>query len=60
MSTKYVVKLTMEDCKKLGIVVCAHCGYPPNNHFDFGKRVCAHAPCPGYKVSFRYGKDIRK
>ena len=58
MSAKYVVKLTLEDALKMGIVVCAHCGYPPNNHFDFPPRTCAHAPCPGYKQSFRRGKAI--
>jgi len=64
MSVEYVVKLTMDDCKKLGIVVCANCGYPPNNHWDETNEetvigsACAHAPCKGYEPRFRYGKAM--
>lgn len=60
---RYVVKLTMDQAKALGIVVCKHCGWPPNNHFDFtfnGKKMpCAHDnTCPGYEARFRTGKAI--
>lgn len=59
MAARYVVKLTLEEAEKLGIVKCIHCGYPRNNHFSFGKCVCAHDPkCPGYKRSFYYGKAL--
>jgi hypothetical protein len=61
MSARYVVKLTMEQAEKLGIVKCAHCGYPPNNHFDWSPRPCAHDnSCPGYKASFRMGSPIHR
>lgn len=63
---KPVVSLTMDEAEKLGIVVCAHCGYPPNNHFGWdeadlksGYSDCAHRECPGYKPKFRMGKTIR-
>lgn len=59
MSKRYVVKLTLEQAEQLGIVRCAYCGYPRNNHFDFGKRVCADSgTCPGYKRGFRVGKAL--
>lgn len=63
MSAKYVVQLTMDDCKKLGIVVCKNCGYPPNNHWSETTNIvsgsaCAHAPCKGYEPKFRYGKAL--
>lgn len=48
------VEMTLEQAKKLGIVFCESCGYPPNNHFDFGKRLCAHTDkCKGYKQAIR-------
>ncbi len=55
--SKPVVSLTMAEAKKLGIVVCVNCGYPPNNHFANGK--CAHeASCPGYSPKFKTGKTL--
>ncbi len=52
-----VVSLTMDEALDLGIVKCAHCGYPPNNHFANGK--CAFDPrCPGYVPKFRMGTAI--
>lgn len=44
------VEMTRSQALKLGIVRCEHCRYPPNNHFDFGQKKCAHdGSCPGYK-----------
>lgn len=43
------VQMTLEQAEMLGIVKCKHCGYPRNNHFDHGKKVCAHVPCLGYE-----------
>lgn len=44
------VIMTRGQALKLGIVHCKHCGYPPNNHFDFGDKACAHdESCPGYE-----------
>lgn len=58
---KYVVKLTMEEAESKGIVACAHCGYPRNNHFSWGKKTCAHdSTCPGWKTAFRMGKAIKR
>ena len=49
----------MDEAKVLGIVRCKHCCYPPNNHFDFGKKKCAHNnKCPGYEPKFVMGKEI--
>lgn len=54
------IKFTMKDARSLGLLVC-ECGYPKNNHFDFGKKVCAHTDkCKGYKEVPRYGKLIKK
>lgn len=42
----------MAQARALGIVRCADCGWPPNNHWGNGKRggKCAHDPaCKGYK-----------
>jgi hypothetical protein len=55
-----VVSLTMVQAQKIGIVKCKHCGFPRNNHFSHGKKVCAHAPCPGYAPKFTMGTPIRK
>lgn len=58
---RYVVKLTMEQAVRLGIVKCASCGYPKNNHFDFGKKVCAHSVvCTGWKTKFVVGRSLAK
>ena len=44
------VKMTRKQALQLGIVFCKHCGYPPNNHFDFKPFKCAHdKECPGYE-----------
>lgn len=61
MSARYVVKLTLEQAEKLGIVKCESCGWPRNNHFDWGTMVCAHSVgCTGWKPRFTFGKAIAK
>lgn len=62
---RYVVKLTMDDAKALGIVFCV-CGHPWNNHFQFKNKPCAFCDeghgkgkCPGYKRVFSRGKAIK-
>lgn len=57
MAAKLLIKMTLKQAKMLGIVRCKHCGYPPNNHFTHGKKVCAHAPCPGYEQSIVLPKE---
>lgn len=71
---RYVVKLTMDQAKQLGIVRCANCGYPPNNHFSETEKstewksggmgamrsMCAHAFCKGYEPKFSLGMPIAK
>ncbi len=65
------VEMTEEQARMLGIVHCAHCGWPPNNHFGNGERggKCAHDPnCPGYKRKInlpqpglnRFGMRVKK
>jgi hypothetical protein len=50
----------MDQAKRVGIVVCKHCGYPPNNHFSENKGSCAHDnACPGYEPRFTMGKEIK-
>lgn len=54
-----LVKFTREELLQLGLLVCKHCGWPPNNHFDFGKKECAHnKSCPGYEDKLRVGKLV--
>lgn len=46
------ITMTEEQARMLGIVHCAHCGWPPNNHFGNGEKggKCTHdSKCPGYK-----------
>lgn len=60
MAKRINVSFSREEALKLGLLVCADCGYPPNNHFDFGKRTCAHdSRCKGYRETVRYGREIR-
>lgn len=55
-----LIKLTRKEALSLGLLVCK-CGYPPNNHFDFGKKLCAHTnKCTGYKEKLRIGKLVPK
>ena len=41
------LNLTWYQLEQLGLVYCnnADCGHPPNNHFDHGKKSCAHCKC---------------
>lgn len=58
-----VVRITMtrREALERGMVHCVHCGYPPNNHFEFGKRVCAHdKSCPGYKENYSFRRSRSK
>lgn len=41
--------MTLQQALMLDLIFCKNCGYRPNNHFDFGERVCAHTKCTGYK-----------
>ena len=45
---KIVVTLSPYQAEALGILKCK-CGHPPNNHFDFDERPCAHCDCKGYE-----------
>ena len=52
------VALTAEEAMTLGVIVCANCGAPPNNHFDDG--LCAHSRARGtsWERRLRYGAPI--
>jgi hypothetical protein len=62
----------MQEAEALGIVACASCGHPRNNHWENGKKYCAHClvwragpnehirMCKGFKASFRYGVKLGK
>lgn len=58
--TKYVtIKMTQQEGYERGLLVC-ECGWPKNNHYDFGKKECAHNnTCTGYKEVARVGKLIK-
>lgn len=52
------IQMTKKQAMELGLLVC-ECGYPKNNHFNFGKKLCAHTDkCKGYKEVARVGKLI--
>lgn len=56
-----MIRLSRHDALQFGLLVCGHCGWPPNNHFDFGKKTCAHdSNCPGYKESARVGTIVKQ
>ena len=56
------IEMTLDQARALGIIRCAHCGLPPNNHWGNGERggLCAHdAKCPGYKQKI-YLPQVKK
>jgi len=54
-------QLTRKEALEYDLLVCQHCGFPPNNHFDFEKRKCAHDnTCPGYQEVSKIGKLIEE
>lgn len=58
-----ILRLTMsrETALKFGLLKCKHCPWPENNHFDWGKRTCAHDPnCPGYEEVGRNGITVEE
>lgn len=58
-SKNYVtIKMTKTEARSQGLLVC-ECGWPKNNHFDFGKKQCAHSDkCSGWKEVARIGKLV--
>lgn len=61
MRKKITIEFSMKEALELGLIVCRSCGWPPNNHFDFGKRICAHSSsCEGFKATARKGKVLSK
>ena len=61
MSKSITIKLDKKEAEALGLLVCGSCGYPRNNHFSFGKKLCAHSnECKGYKEVSRAGHIIKR
>lgn len=56
-----LINIDREELLKFGMLVCKHCGWPPNNHFDWDHKPCAHDKnCPGYEEKLRgTGKIIQ-
>ncbi|MHA2280191.1 MAG: hypothetical protein ACXAC5_04885 [Promethearchaeota archaeon] len=52
---KITIELTREEALSLGLLVCK-CGHPPNNHFSFDNKPCAHCKCVEYKEIARKGR----
>jgi hypothetical protein len=46
------VILSYEEALAAGLVHC-ECGHPPNNHFDFDDKPCAHCSCKCFKQKIR-------
>jgi hypothetical protein len=44
---EFTITMTRAQALALGLLRCS-CGHPPNNHFDFNERACAHCPCKRY------------
>lgn len=58
-SDKLTIELTREEALKFGLLTCKHCGWPPNNHFSWGEKLCAHnKSCPGYEDKLVVGKIV--
>lgn len=54
------IKMSRDEALKLGLLLC-ECGWPPNSHFDFGAKKCAHnLLCNGYKEKARAGKIVKR
>lgn len=55
-----LLEMTREAATREGLLVCAHCGYPRNNHWDWAPYRCAHdSTCPGYEEAARVGRLIK-
>ena len=56
-----LIRLTRVQAERYGLLVCHHCGYPRNNHWNNGKKTCVRdGSCPGYKESSRVGRIIKE
>lgn len=56
--TTIKIVMTRDEAKSLGLLTCA-CGHPENNHFDHGKKPCAHCPCGKYDERSRVGHVVK-
>lgn len=54
----YHFRMTKEQAMALGLLTCT-CGHPENNHFEHGKRPCAHCECEKYIEVARESAGIR-
>lgn len=47
-------RMTRAHAEQRGLLICKHCGYPRNNHFQHDHYPCAHdKSCPGYEEKLR-------
>jgi hypothetical protein len=53
------VVLSMTDALELDLVWCK-CGHRPNNHFEWGKRPCAHCNCKQFRMELSRGELIKE
>ncbi len=53
-------KMTKERADQLGLIICANCPHRESNHFEGGKRVCAHCSCIGFKLKGIQGVTVFK
>jgi len=60
MAKRIKVSFTKEEAEQLDLLVCANCGYRPNNHFSYRPYLCAFSPNKtSYKQKLRIGKEIK-
>jgi len=56
-----LLSINKKVAERLGLLGCQSCGWLKNQHFVYGKKMCAHsAECKGYKESCLYGKIVKK
>ena len=48
------ITMTEQDALELDLIIC-ECGHRHNNHFEWGKRSCAHCDCKQYQPKARRG-----
>jgi hypothetical protein len=53
------IRFTRSKALSLGLIVC-ECGHPPNNHFGFDDKPCAHCGCKKYRETVRWGTLLKQ
>ncbi len=61
MEDTIVVQMTRARAKELGLLMCATCGWPENNHFHWGTKPSARvAECKAYQETTIKGVQLKQ